>query len=144
MRTIPRATTTAALRRIHITLVDATDRVTPEDINPSGVKPTLTIDGATPAPGNQDLVKVSGTVGEYYVQLTEAEVTHPLNTVIRGWVQPAGCALTKFEAQIGAAALETEPPALNVSGGVVESNVKQVNGATVLGNGTAGNLWRGA
>jgi hypothetical protein len=97
---IPPNTATAALRRISFTLVDATDFVTPEDISVTGVKATLSIAGGTPANSTNDIVKVSGTVGEYYLELTQAESNQTAGTVVRGWLTPSGCALAKIQARI--------------------------------------------
>jgi hypothetical protein len=97
---IPKNTATAALRRIPFSLVDATDLVTPEDIVVTGVKVNLTFNGAAPAASTNDIVKVNGVNGEYYVELTQAESNTALGWV-RGYLTPAGCALTKVEATIG-------------------------------------------
>lgn len=97
---IPPNTATAALRRISFTLVDETDLITPEDITVTGVKVTLSIAGGTPAASTNDIVKVDGTNGEYYLELTQAESNQAAGTVIRGWLQPTGCALTKIAARI--------------------------------------------
>jgi hypothetical protein len=97
---IPKNSATAALRRIYFTLVDATDLVTPKDITVTGVKPTLSFNGGTPAAATNDIVKVSGANGEYYIELTQAESNTSLGTV-RGYLTPSGCALTKFEATVG-------------------------------------------
>lgn len=105
MRIIPSNTATAALRRIAFTLVDATDFATPEDITVTGVKVSLSIDGGTPADSTNDIVKVSGTAGEYYIELTQAEANQTAGSVVRGWLTPAGCALAKLEAQFGPAAV---------------------------------------
>ncbi|MBX3173262.1 MAG: hypothetical protein KF709_02565 [Gemmatimonadaceae bacterium] len=103
MRIIPSNSSTAALRRIPFTLVDATDLVTPEDITVTGVKVTLSVDGGTPAASTNDIVKVNGTNGEYYVELTQAEANQTAGAIVRGYLKPSGCALTKLEAQIGPA-----------------------------------------
>lgn len=97
---IPKNSPTATLRRIYFTLVDATDLFTPEDITVTGVKANLSFNGAASAASTNDIVKVSGTNGEYYVELTQAESNTGLGTV-RGWLQPTGCALTKFEGTVG-------------------------------------------
>jgi hypothetical protein len=101
MLLIPSNTTTAALRRIPFTLVDATDLTTPEDITVTGVKATLSLAGATPAASTNDIVKVNGAAGEYYVELTQAESNQTAGSYVRGWLTPPGCALSKLEAQIG-------------------------------------------
>lgn len=135
MRVIPSNTATAALRRIPFTLVDATDLRTPEDITVTGVKPTLSIDGGTPATATNDIVKVNGANGEYYIELTQAESNQSAGAMVRGWLTPSGCALTKFQAQIAGSA---------IFAATADVNVATINSATVIGNGTSGNLWRGA
>lgn len=109
MRLIPSNTPTAALRRIFFTLVDATDLNTPKNITVTGEKVTLSMDGTTAASTN-DIVKVSGAgVGEYYIELTQAEANQAAGTMVRGWLQPSGCALTKLQAQIGPSTLMGTP-----------------------------------
>ncbi len=103
MRVIPSNTATAALRRIPFTLVDATDLVTPEDIVVTGVKVSLSIDGGTPANSTNDIVKVAGATGEYYLELTQAESNQAAGALVRGSLAPSGCALTKLAAQVGPA-----------------------------------------
>jgi hypothetical protein len=103
MRVIPSNSATAALRRIAFTLVDATDLITPEDITVTGVKVSLSIDGGTPANSTNDIVKVAGSTGEYYLELTQAEANQTAGAVVRGTLTPSGCALAKMEAQIGPA-----------------------------------------
>ena len=115
MRVIPANSTTPALRRIFFTLVDATDLRTPEDITVTGVRPTGSVDGATPSTFTNDIVKVNGANGEYYIELTQAETNQPTGSVIRGWLTPSGCALSKFEAQIGGSAVFSATPDVNVT-----------------------------
>jgi hypothetical protein len=100
MQGIPKNTTTAVLRRVSFTLVDGTDLFTPEDITVSGVKVSLSVSGGTPANSTNDIVKVNGTNGEYYIELTQTEVNVDAGNVIRGWLKPTGCALTKLVAQV--------------------------------------------
>ena len=96
---IPRNTAVAGYRRIYFTLVDSSDFVTPEDIAVTGVKANLSFNGGAPAASTNDIVKVAGTVGEYYIELTQPESNTALG-IIRGWLAPAGCALTKFQGTI--------------------------------------------
>lgn len=103
MRIIPSNTATATLRRIPFTLVDATDLVTPEDITVSGEKVSLDIDGGTPANSTNDIVKVTGATGDYYLELTQSEANQTAGAMIRGTLTPSGCAMTKIQAQIGTA-----------------------------------------
>jgi hypothetical protein len=100
MRTIPSNTATATLRRIPFTLVDATDLVTPEDITVTGVKVSLNIDGGTPANSTNDIVKINGATGDYYLELTQTEANQTAGAMIRGTLTPSGCAMTKIQAQI--------------------------------------------
>lgn len=105
--TIPKNSAVASLRRIYFTLVDATDLVTPKDITVTGVKPTLWINGVLDTSGtantfDADIVKVDGAKGEYYAELSQAESNVGLG-VIRGSLQPTGCALTKLQATVGPA-----------------------------------------
>jgi hypothetical protein len=119
MRIIPANSATAALRRIAFTLVDATDLITPEDISVTGVKVSLSIDGGTPANSTNDIVKVSGSTGEYYLELTQTEANQTAGALVRGALTPSGCALTKLTAQIGPG---------GVFATTVDANVVQVSG----------------
>lgn len=105
---IPKNTATAALRRIPFTLVDATDLVTPEDITVTGVKVALSFGGGSYANSTNDIVKVDGTSGEYYIELTQSESNTALG-IVRGKLTPTGCALTKLEATIGPAEAYDSP-----------------------------------
>jgi hypothetical protein len=109
MQVIPRGTATDALATIPFSLVDATDLITPEDITVTGVKANLSFGGAADAPSANDIVKVDGAAGEYAIVLDATERNNAIGTVVRGWLQPSGCALTKFTAQIGAAGVVNEP-----------------------------------
>ena len=133
MQVIPSNTATAALRRIAFTLVDATDLITPEDITVTGVKADLSIAGGTPAASTNDIVKVDGADGEYYLELTQAEANQSAGSVVRGWLTPSGCALTKFVAQIGPAGVMAEPLTEPV-----DANVTQWNGTNVATPATNG------
>lgn len=97
---IPKNTATAAERRIPFTLVDATDLLTPKDITVTGVKMQLSFNGGTFAASTNDIVKVSGTYGEYYCELTQAESNNAIG-IVRGAIQPSTCALTKASAILG-------------------------------------------
>lgn len=96
---IPKNTATAIYRRCYFTLVDATDFVTPEDIVVTGVKVSLSFNGAAAANSTNDIVKVNGAAGEYYIELTQAESNTALGQV-RGWLTPTGCAITKIQASV--------------------------------------------
>lgn len=95
---IQKSIATAALRRIHFALVDATDGITPENITVTGVKAQLSLSGGTITPTTNDIVKVDGPLGEYYIELTTTEVgaVGP----VEGWVKPTGCAKTPLSAAI--------------------------------------------
>jgi hypothetical protein len=102
-RVIPSNTATAALRRVAFQLVDATDLITPEDITVTDVKVSLSIDGGTPANSTNDIVKVSGTTGLYYLELTQSEANQTAGVEIWGTLAPSGCARTFLKATIGPA-----------------------------------------
>ncbi len=108
MQCIPRNTAVAASRRIYITLVDATDLVTPEDIDPTGDAPVMFANGAAIVGTEADLIKVDGATGHYYWEATQAQTNYAPGTILRGSIQPAGCALTILEAEIGPLASESE------------------------------------
>lgn len=133
---IPKNTATAAERRIPFVLVDATDLITPEDITVTGVKVALSFGGAADANSTNDIVKVDGALGMYYLELTQAEADNAAGPV-HGHVQPSGCARTYLEAMIGPSTALTE--ALTEP---VDANVVQINGTAVIGAGTSGNKWR--
>jgi hypothetical protein len=109
MQGIPRNTITPALRRVSFTLVDATDLFTPEDITVAGVQASLSLTGGTVTTSTNNIVKVNGTNGEYYLELTQAEVSGDAGDVLRGWLKPTGCALTKFAVQLVPAGAVFEP-----------------------------------
>jgi hypothetical protein len=117
MRIIPSNSATAALRRIPFTLVDATDLFTPEDITVTDVKVSLNINGGSPANSTNDIVKVAGATGEYYLELTQSEANQTAGALIRGTLAPSGCALSKIEAQIGPAEVFADTVAL-ADGGI--------------------------
>ena len=96
---IPKNSTVANYRRIYFTLVDSVDLFTPEDIVVTGVKMNLSFNGAAFAASTNDIVKVNGTFGEYYIELTQGESDTALG-IVRGYIQPTGCALTKIQALI--------------------------------------------
>jgi hypothetical protein len=132
MRTIPSNTATATLRRIPFTLVDATDLITPEDITVTGVKVSLSVDGGTPANSTNDIVKVNGATGDYYLELTQTEANQTAGAMVRGTLTPSGCAMTKIHAQIATGDVFT--PALTEP---VDVNVTQINGTAITGDGDA-------
>lgn len=106
---IPRNTATAVERRIPFVLVDATDLTTPEDINPAGVKVALSFGGAADVNSTNDIVKVDGPFGMYYIELTQSEANNAPGPV-HGHLQPSGCARTYIEAQIGSSDILTAAP----------------------------------
>lgn len=111
---IPRNTAVAAERTIPFVLVDATDEKTPEDINVSGVKAQLSFGGAADAPSTNDIIKVDGALGMYAIVLTQAEANNNPGP-IHGHCQPAGCARTYLEAQIGPSNLNSATVDANVT-----------------------------
>lgn len=128
---IPRNTATAVERRIPFVLVDATDFVTPEDITVTGVKVALSFGGAADVNSTNDIVKVDGALGMYYIELTQTEANNAPGP-IHGHLQPSGCARTYIEAQIGPSGMYSA---------VVDANVEQVNGVTINGAGTPASPW---
>jgi hypothetical protein len=129
MRIIPSNTSTAALRRVFFTLVDGTDFTTPKDITVTGVKASLSIDGGTPANSTNDITKLNGTNGQYYLELTQSETNQTAGTVIRGYIKPTGCALTTFSCQIFHS---------TVFDTTIAANVTQWNGSNVATPASAG------
>jgi hypothetical protein len=118
---IPRNTATAVERRIPFVLVDATDLTTPEDITVTGVKVALSFGGAADANSTNDIVKVDGALGMYYIELTQTEANNAPGPV-HGHLQPSGCARTYVEAQIGASDLLTNAPtATDIANAAVEA-----------------------
>jgi hypothetical protein len=129
MRIIPSNTSTAALRRVFFTLVDGTDFTTPKDITVTGVKASLSIDGGTPADSTNDITKLNGANGQYYLELTQSETNQTAGTVIRGYIKPTGCALTTFSCQIFHS---------TVFDTTIAANVTQWNGSNVATPASAG------
>ena len=128
---IPQNTATATLRRIPFVLVDATDFATPEDITVTGVKASLSFNGGAVANSTNDIVKVDGATGRYYLELTQAEANSALGTV-HGTLQPTGCARTYLAAIIGPSTSMTE--ALTEP---LDANLLQINNIPIVGNGTS-------
>lgn len=111
---IPRNTATAVERRIPFVLVDATDLITPEDITVTGVKVALSFGGAADVNSTNDIVKVDGALGMYYIELTQTEANNAPGP-IHGTLAPSGCARTYLEAMIG--------PSTALSAGLTESGI---------------------
>jgi hypothetical protein len=105
---IPRNTATAVERRIPFVLVDATTYL-PKDIPVAGVKVDLSFGGADDVPSSNGIVKVDGPKGMYYLELTQAEANNAPGSV-HGFCQPATCAPSYLEAQIGAGDIMTDAP----------------------------------
>jgi len=94
---------TAALRRVPIVAVDATDGITPKDVT-FGVGEVLLIkNGGAPVATTATAVKVNGATGDYYVELTAAE----LDTLGYGivMISKSGVRSAKFAFQVIAANL---------------------------------------
>ncbi len=106
---IPRNTATAVERRIPFVLVTAADVMVPADINVAGVKANLSFGGAADVNSTNDIVKVDGALGMYYIELTQAEANNAPGPV-HGHCRPSGCARTYLEAQIGAGDILTAAP----------------------------------
>jgi hypothetical protein len=90
-------------------LTDATDLITPEDITVTGVKVSLSLNGATPANSTNDIVKVSGATGLYYLELTQPEANQTAGAKYVGTLQPSGCARAFVAFEIGAAGMYDAP-----------------------------------
>ncbi len=99
MRVIPSNTATASLRRAYFTLRDTAGD--PVDITVTGVKSTVSVDGGTPGAATDDIVKVSGTIGLYYQELTQPEVNQTAGALIAGSLAPSGTVLAEWQVQIG-------------------------------------------
>jgi hypothetical protein len=108
-RLIPSNTATAAERRIPFVLRDATDLITPEDISVTGVKVSLSLNNGTFANSTNDIVKDSGTLGIYHLELTTAEANQTRGSRYVGHLQPSGCARAYIVADIGPAGLYDVP-----------------------------------
>jgi hypothetical protein len=80
---------TAELRRMFFQLVDETDGLTPET-GEAGGQPQISIAGA--AWGNTTNTLSAIGNGRYYVELTAAEVTQDIRTVIEGRYKSANTA----------------------------------------------------
>lgn len=88
---------------IPFSLVDATDFATPENIDPTGVKPTVYIGGTALTGTAADIVEVDGPLGLYQWTPTQSQINVTQGLVLRGYIKPTGCAITEFFAQIGPA-----------------------------------------
>lgn len=120
---IPQNTATAALRRIPFVLVDATDFATPEDITVTGVKASLSFGGGTAANSTNDVVKVDGASGRYYLELTQTEANNALGPV-HGTLQPTGCARAYLAAIIGPSTVMTAASSTSdIANAVVEAEI---------------------
>jgi hypothetical protein len=63
-------------RRVFFHLVDATDGITPE-AGEAGGRPTISFNGRTPANTINTLVAVDASKGDYYLELSTAEIVNP-------------------------------------------------------------------
>jgi hypothetical protein len=139
---IPRNTATAGQRTVPFFVGTAANPLAPATTGVVGLQPQISIGGAAYTNTGATVVAVNAASGEYAVVLTTGEVSAYGPFRIR--LDDAAIAPVRVNGIVGPEALFSEPPALNVSGGVVEANVVQMNDANVIGNGTSGNLWRGA
>lgn len=98
--TIPKNTATATDRRITFVLRDETDLITPEDITVTGVKVSLSFAGGSTGNSTNDIVKVDGATGRYYIELTQSEANNVVGG-ISGYLKPTGCAAAYPQAFIG-------------------------------------------
>ena len=119
---IPKNTATAALRRIPFVLVDATT-LAPIDITVTGVKPDLSFGGGTDAASTNDIVKVDGPKGMYYLELTQTEANNAYGPV-HGHLTPSGCATSYLAAVIGPASAYSEASTTtDIANAVVEAEI---------------------
>lgn len=137
---------TAARRRIYFSLIDSSDHFSAKDITVTGVKARIAKNAGTSANSTADIVKLDGTnlPGEYYVELTAAEV----DTVgqISGYLKPTGCDVAVFQASVVAYDPYADGPTTAAIAAAVLSaatvapiaaDVKKVNAVTVDGAGTS-------
>ncbi len=137
---IPKNTATAAERRLPIYLVDATDKDTPEDISTTGVKASLSFGGGTFANSTNDITKVSGTFGEYYIELTQTEANNAVGPVAYR-LQPSGCAIFRDVAMIGpSTALTAGSTATAVADAVVAKELEVLGTLVRSAVGTSGTI----
>lgn len=141
---------TAARRRIYFSLIDSTDHFSAKDITVTGVKARLAKNAGTSAASTADIVKLDATnlPGEYYVELTAAEVDTV--GIISGYLKPTGCDVAVFQATIVAydpyadgpttAAIATAVLAA-ATATPIAADVKKVAGVTVGGAGSTLAPW---
>ena len=140
---IPKNTATAVERRIPFVLVDATDLITPEDITVTGVKVDLSFGGGTDAPSTNDIVKVDGAKGMYYLELTQTEANNAAGAV-HGYLKPTGCAATYLEAQIGpSTALTAGATSTAIADAVVAKELEVLGTLVRSAVGTSGTITLG-
>lgn len=135
---IPKNTATAAERRLPFVLVDSTDLVTPKDITVTGVKVSLSFGGGTVANSTNDIVKVDGATGRYYVELTQTEANNAVGPV-HGTLAPSTCARAYLEAMIGpSTSLTAAPTTAEIANATVEAEwtaLKSLSRTGTNGNG---------
>src|ERR1044072_4922548 len=69
------------LRRVYFHLVDATDGITPE-AGEAGGRPTISINGRTPANAVNTLAAIDASKGDYYLELSTTEVVNPCHLLL--------------------------------------------------------------
>ena len=137
---IPKNSATATDRRIPFVLRDATDLITPEDITVTGVKVALSFAGAADANSTNDIVKVDGTFGMYYIELTQTEANNVVGS-IHGYLKPTGCAATYIEGQIGpSTALTAASTSADIATAVVAAELDALGTLVRSAVGTSGTI----
>ncbi len=135
---IPKNTATAVERRIPFVLVDATDLITPEDISVTGVKVSMSIGGASAASSTNDIVKIEGSTGRYYIELTQTEANGSAGAMVFGHLAPSGCARAYPLAQIGGTDILTAAAtATEIANATVEAEITAVKSYNRSANETA-------
>lgn len=95
---------------------------------------------ATIQSDTNDLQTQIGVAGAGLTALGDTRLAN-LNATVSSRLATAGYTAPD---NAGIAAIQAKTDALTIAGGLVDVDVKKMNGATVNGDGTAGNLWRGA
>lgn len=141
---IKQSETVASRRRIYFSLILASDHFSAADIAVAGVKARLSKNGAASVASTADISKVDAAnmPGEYYVELTAAEVD--TIGVIGGYLKPATCDVSVFQSTV----VSYDPYADGITSAAIAaavlaaatttpiaSDVKKVNNVIILGDG---------
>jgi hypothetical protein len=114
MMTVKKNEATAALRRMRVYCVDATDGMTPEN-GEAGGQPQISVDDGVSWTDSDGVLVLTGN-GWYYVQLTQAEVNLAGRSVITGRYKSANTAeaivipiqIEEYPVDASAAAIKTQ------------------------------------